>query len=74
MILAVSSILQWGSRVLLLALPVLLLACESRRGDQALGTLEWDRIELVATAAEPVVSIDVAGGPAPEQGRPDVTT
>lgn len=48
--------------MLLLALPVLLLACEARRGDQALGALEWDRIELVATAAEPVVSIDVLEG------------
>jgi HlyD family secretion protein len=35
---------------------------------QALGVLEWDRIELVATAAEPIVSVAVDEGQRVEQG------
>lgn len=41
---------------------VLLAACGSEENGQALGTLEWDRIELVATAAESIVSVDVHEG------------
>ena len=39
-----------------------LTACRSAPGDVALGTIEWDRVELVATAAEPITAIAVREG------------
>ena len=42
--------------------------CHRDLPTQALGVLEWDRIELVATAAEPIVAVAVSEGQRVEQG------
>jgi HlyD family secretion protein len=41
---------------------VLLVGCRQDTPAVTLGTLEWDRVELVATAAEPVTTISVKEG------------
>ena len=46
-----------------------LTACSSN-GPQALGTLEWDRITLPATASEPIVAIAVHEGQTVKAGDP----
>lgn len=45
----------------LLAL-LILAGCRSAPADIALGSIEWDRVELVATAAEPITAIAVREG------------
>src|SRR5688572_5670741 len=52
----------------LLALVLLASGCKRDAEPTALGTLEWDRIELVAEAAEPIVEIAVREGEAVAQG------
>jgi HlyD family secretion protein len=52
--------------ILLIALFVT--GCHRDLPTQALGVLEWDRIELVATAAEPIVAVAVSEGQRVEQG------
>ena len=52
----------------LLALVLLGSGCTREVEPIALGTLEWDRIELVAEAAEPIVEIAVREGDAVAQG------
>ena len=36
--------------------------CQRNLGFEVVGTLEWDRIELTAEAAEPIVAIEVCEG------------
>ncbi len=55
----------WGA-ILLVAL--LVTGCHRELPTQALGVLEWDRIELVATVAEPIVAVAVDEGQRVEQG------
>lgn len=56
-------VLRTASRALaLLALPLLLAGCDRQDGNLALGTLERDRIELIAEANEPIVAIEVHEG------------
>ena len=57
--------LQRGA-ILLIALFVT--GCHRDLPARALGVLEWDRIELVATAAEPIVAVAVHEGQRVEQG------
>lgn len=45
-----------------MALLVLVVACQPNAAFEIVGTLEWDRIELTADAAEPVVGIDAREG------------
>ncbi|MBK7043995.1 MAG: hemolysin secretion protein D [Rhodanobacteraceae bacterium] len=45
-----------------LLLPLLLAACQHDQTTIALGTLEWDRVELVSVAAEPITAISVHEG------------
>jgi HlyD family secretion protein len=47
----------------------LLAACQSDVPVDVVGTLEWDRIELTADAAEPVVAIEVREGEAVAAGQ-----
>ena len=54
--------------VLVPALALLLAACRGEEEPVALGTLEWDRVELVAEAAEPIVELAVREGDAVEGG------
>lgn len=50
-------------KLLLFLLTLLMLAgCRNTPTDTALGTIEWDRVELVATAAEPITAIAVREG------------
>ena len=49
-------------RAALAALALLLAACAGPAPPAALGTLEWDRVELVAEASEPVLEIAVREG------------
>jgi HlyD family secretion protein len=50
-------------RLLLIALPLLLAACGGNDADAPLvGTLERDRIEIVAEESEPILSLDVREG------------
>lgn len=51
-------------------LALLLLAACARESPQALGTLEWDRITLPATASEPIAEITVAEGQDVQAGDP----
>lgn len=58
-----------------LALPVLVTflvvsGCRREQAPQVLGTLEWDRVELVSVAAEPVVAIHVHEGDSVRAGQP----
>jgi HlyD family secretion protein len=48
----------------------LLVGCRSQEPPQTLGTLEWDRVELVSVAAEPVVAIHVHEGDGVNAGQP----
>lgn len=48
--------------VLGLTLAALAAGCGSKSTEVALGTIEWDRVELVAEASEPVLSIAVREG------------
>jgi HlyD family secretion protein len=50
------------TRIVPLAAGLLLAACGGRAPPTALGTLEWDRVELVAEASEPVLEIAVREG------------
>jgi HlyD family secretion protein len=57
-----------------ITLPCLLAAlalagCRGAESDAALGTVEWDRVELVATAAEPITALAVREGDAVAQGQ-----
>ncbi|HET9485522.1 MAG TPA: HlyD family efflux transporter periplasmic adaptor subunit [Xanthomonadales bacterium] len=57
------------SRSILVMLAAALLAgCAADDAPVALGTLEWDRVELVAEAAEPIVEIAVREGDAVAAG------
>lgn len=59
------------ARCLLLPLTMLLLAagCQRNTVSDVVGTLEWDRIELTAEAAEPIVSIAVREGDSVAAGQ-----
>jgi HlyD family secretion protein len=47
----------------------LLTACQHNDPVDVVGTLEWDRIELTADAAEPIIDIDVREGQAVAAGQ-----
>lgn len=54
----------------LLLVPPLLAACGSRpQENQAVGTLEWDRVELIAEISEPIVELPAREGDQVEPGR-----
>lgn len=54
----------------LLLVPPLLAACDSRPPEnQAVGTLEWDRVELIAEISEPIVELPAHEGDQVEPGR-----
>lgn len=59
-----------NNRKFLLAAGLLLLAACSKDSPQALGTLEWDRITLPATASEPILAIAVREGQTVKAGDP----
>jgi HlyD family secretion protein len=44
--------------------------CQRNLGFEVVGTLEWDRIELTAEAAEPIVAIEVREGERVASGQP----
>lgn len=46
-----------------------LAGCRDVEPDAALGTVEWDRVELVATAAEPITALAVREGDTVAQGQ-----
>jgi len=46
-----------------------LAACQHHAGFEVVGTLEWDRFELTADAAEPIISIEVSEGDAVAAGQ-----
>jgi HlyD family secretion protein len=49
----------------------LLSACGSKQEDgRVVGTLEWDRVELIAEASEPILELLAAEGETVEAGRP----
>ena len=48
----------------------LLVGCRSQEPPPVLGTLEWDRVELVSVAAEPVMAIHVHEGDGVNAGQP----
>lgn len=54
---------------LALAIVLPLAACERNGGDTLVGTLERDRIEIVAEEAEPIVSLEVREGDRVEMGQ-----
>ncbi len=49
---------------------LLLAGCRVQEPPPVLGTLEWDRVELVSVAAEPVVAIHVHEGDGVNAGQP----
>lgn len=56
--------------LLLFSLLPLLTACnESAPETKAVGTLEWDRVELIAEASEPIVELPVREGSPVESGQ-----
>ena len=48
--------------LLWIVVPLLLSACQRDQATVALGTLEWDRVELVSVAAEPITIMSVHEG------------
>jgi HlyD family secretion protein len=56
---------------MVIVLCLLALGCSKRETERPLlGTLEWDRIELTAEAAEPVIALDAKEGDAVAAGQP----
>jgi HlyD family secretion protein len=49
-------------------LGVLVAGCDKPPPQQAVGTLEWDRVELVAESAEPIIEIAASEGDQLQQG------
>jgi len=58
------------TRVFPILLMLVLCACANDEGDVLVGTLERDRLELIAEANEPIVAIDVKEGDAVAAGTP----
>lgn len=54
--------------IVLTLLGILLSACSKDNDNHAVGTLEWDRMELVAEASEPIVELVVREGDRVKQG------